>query len=310
MSSPILSETAIDIVKEALLILKVIDAELPIESVDQTNGLNSLNRMIKQWQAQGFHLWTETEAVLFLQQGVSKYSFGVDCNSAIHDDYDTDTVTADYVASSLLLQVNNGAFYSDGDSILITLDSGLKFETTVVSVLVNDVTIADEPTDAVSAGNDVILNYSYISRPLSITNLRFREAGQQTDIPTWEWARKEYFEQPDKESQGTVSTWYYSPQLNCGDLYVWQTPASNNQQARFTFIRPTEISTSNASLPDFPSEWFLTLAYNLAATVAPQYQVPVERMQMIEQKAAIYLDESLGFDNEDTYITFEPEHTR
>lgn len=310
MNQPTLSRTAVDIVKRALRLLGVIDAELPLPAVDREQGIEALNDMVKSWQQQGFHLWTISEAVIFLKQGQAKYKFGDGCTDAVKDDFSSMTTTADYVPLSLSLEVSDGSVFGIGDSILITLDNGLKFETTVQNIVSNTLTINDEPTDNITSGNTVIYNYEYIDRPMSVVDARFREAGQNTDIPTWKWARTEYFNQPDKESQGTVTCWYYTPQLTCGELYVWQTPASNNQQFRMTYVRPTEVTPENADNPDFPSEWFLCLAYNLASYLSIEYNVPDSRFQKIQIKAQELLDNATGFDNEDTYLQMQPEHDR
>lgn len=310
MTSPTLNRTAVDIVKRALRILRVIDAELSLNAVDRETGIEALNDLVKSWQNSGFHLWTLDEAVVFLQQGKEKYQFGEGFKGAISDSFNSDSVTADYVPLSSIISVADSSIYTIGESILITLDNGLRFETTVSAIGVGDIIISSEPGDSVSSGNDIILDFEYIDRPMNIVQLRFRDGGQNTDIPTNKWSRNEYFNQPDKASQGTISTWYYTPVINRGDLYVWQAPSSNFQTARFTYVKPTEVTNANADNPDFPSEWFLTLAYNVASTLAPEYGVPMESYQAIEMKAQQLLEDSLGFDNEDHSISIQPDFRR
>jgi hypothetical protein len=310
MNQPTLQRTAVDIVKKALRLLGVIDAELSLNAVDREQGIETLNDMVKSWQQQGFHLWTMTEGVLFLQQGVERYELGDNCKNAIRDNYKLDSVTVDYVPASLLIEVADSSIYTMSEAILITLDSGLKFETTVAGFGIGSILIADEPTDTISSGNDIFLNIEYINRPMSVIDARFRESNTREDIPTYQWARTDYFEQPDKTSQGTVTCWYYSPQLTCGDLYVWQSPSSNNQQLRITYVRPTEITPENGDNPDFPSEWFMTLAYNLALYLADEYTVTDSKFQRIQMQAMQLLESAKGFDNEDTYTQLNPDHTR
>ena len=310
MTSPILNRTAVDIIKRALRLLRVVDAELSLNAVDRETGIETLNDLVKSWQNSGFHLWTLDEAVIFLQKGKEKYQFGAGFKDAISDTFNTDVTTAVYVPASFSLTVADSSIYTIGQLILITTDNGLKFETTVDGLGAGSITINTEPSDTVASGNSIILDFEYIDRPMNIVQLRFRDAGQNTDIPTNKWSRTEYFDQPDKASQGTVTTWYYTPVINRGDLYVWQTPSSNKQTARFTYVKPTEVTTANAQNPDFPSEWFLTLAYNLASMLAPEYGISMEKYQIIEMKAQQLLEDSLGFDNEDTYITIEPDHNR
>jgi hypothetical protein len=310
MTSPTLNRTAVDIIKKSLRLLGVIDAELSLNAVDRETGIETLNDMVKSWQNSGFHLWTLDEAVIFLQQGKEKYQFGAGFKDAISDSFTTDSVTADYIPASFNLMVSDSSIYTIGETILIAMDDGLKFETTVNGIGIGSLIIGAEPTGAVSIGNEIILNYEYIDRPMSVVQLRFRDANQNTDIPTNKWSRSDYFDQPDKSSQGTVTTWYYTPVINRGDLYVWQTPSSNKQTARFTYVKPTEVTTANSQNPDFPSEWFLTLAYNLALYLADEYTVTDSKYQRIKSEADRLLEDSLGFDNEDSYISIEPDHSR
>jgi len=143
---------------------------------------------------------------------------------------------------------------------------------------------------------------------MSIVNVRFRENKGFTDIPTTKWSRTEYFEQPDKSSTGTLTKWYYSPQLTDGDFYVWSTAASDEQLAYFTYIRPTMINDSNATVPDFPAEWFQPLSYMLSKWLIPKFSVPDQRAQEIRVLADEAEDEILGFDNEDSHMIFTVDH--
>ena len=97
MNQPVLQRTAVDIIKRALRLLGVIDAELSLNDVDRDQGIEVLNDMVKAWQQQGFHLWTMSEAVLFLKQGQAKYNLGMGCTDAIKDGFESSTTTADYV---------------------------------------------------------------------------------------------------------------------------------------------------------------------------------------------------------------------
>lgn len=68
--------SANDIIKEALLLCHAYDPNESLDASDQATGLRSLNIMIKSWQAQGYHLWTLDDAVVFCQVGKQSYSLG------------------------------------------------------------------------------------------------------------------------------------------------------------------------------------------------------------------------------------------
>jgi hypothetical protein len=53
-----------------------------------------------------------------------------------------------------------------------------------------------------------------------------------------------------------------------------------------------------ADQPDFPVEWFNCLVWNLAKEIMLEYDVPVQRAQMIQIRAKETFDLVSGFDRE------------
>lgn len=169
------------------------------------------------------------------------------------------------------------------------------------------VTLKDALNSQATLGQTVYYGDTLISRPLSLTSARYQGRPTYTEIPSLQWTRQEYFDQPDKTTQGIVSQWYYSPQLVQGELYIWGVPNSNQELLNFTYIRPVNITENNADTPDFPSEWFLPLVYGVGEILTDLYPVSPERTMSVQAKAQRYLDDALGFDNEDSYIQMSPE---
>ena len=121
------------------------------------------------------------------------------------------------------------------------------------------------------------------------------------------WSRQEYFNQVNKASRGTIVNCYYSPQLNNGRMYVWQTASSVNDLLLFTFERQLEDITCGDETMDFPVEWLEALVYNLAARLADDYDVPPVKLQSVNSKAGIFLDDILGWDEEMTSLNLQPD---
>lgn len=211
-----------------------------------------------------------------------------------------------FSGSTLTLTSLNYIDTSTGDYIAVILDDGNIQWSRVNYIAGSVVTMRDQVNSAASSGNYVYHGTSLIDRPLNLINCRYQNRPTCTEIPCDQWARSDYFDQPDKTSQGTVSQWYYDPQLVNGDLYVWQVAQSNQELLKITYIRPTDINEDNAESPDFPSEWFLTLAYNVADTLLAEYSVPDQRIAQINQTAQMMLMDALGHDNEDDFIQITP----
>jgi hypothetical protein len=77
--------------------------------------------------------------------------------------------------------------------------------------------------------------------------------------------------------------------------------------AKFTFERPLEVTTETSQEPNFPSEWFDTLTYNLAVRIAPEYRTPLDRLQLLKFDAESFLDASLGYDREPDRLNIQPD---
>lgn len=72
----VLTATARDIVNGALRLIGEVDANQSADASQTQDGLEALNYLVKSWQAQGLHLWTKTEGVLFLDEGKTDYKLG------------------------------------------------------------------------------------------------------------------------------------------------------------------------------------------------------------------------------------------
>jgi hypothetical protein len=56
---------------------------------------------------------------------------------------------------------------------------------------------------------------------------------------------------------------------------------------------------------DFPQQWLMPLAWNLAVAIAPKYGVPPQHFQMVAQQAAYWKEVAEGWDRECT-VFFQP----
>ena len=81
-------------------------------------------------------------------------------------------------------------------------------------------TIADRIPSSASSANTVYTYSESIARPMRLLQCRFAQTITASEIPVRQWSRDDYFDQPDKDSAGTVVNWYYSPVLKVGELFV------------------------------------------------------------------------------------------
>lgn len=113
-----LDKTALDIIKKALLLCKAYDPNQTLNAEDQDTCLDSLNYMIKSWDAAGYHLWTLEDCVLFLSQGTRKYTVGPTGDHICdEDDFISSTVAVAAVALDETLEVADSTGMSGASDI-------------------------------------------------------------------------------------------------------------------------------------------------------------------------------------------------
>lgn len=299
------------LIEAAFGLIGVKKMEQPLQAAELQDGLNTLNLMLKSWQAQGMHLWKEEEAVLFLNVGQPEYTIGpAGDHCCAVDDFVGSTTSAAILSGVTVIPMTDTIGMQAGDNVGIALgngQSGERFWTTIVSVdSLTQITITDAVTDDCDSGNSVYTYTALLNRPLRILSYRRKIFEQDNDITVPAWSRDQYFNQVNKLSQGTVVNAYYSPQLTNGKLYVWQTASQATQLLRFTYEDPINDIDNDTNDLDIPVEWLETVQYNLAARLCDTYDVPMEKVQTVGSKAALFLDNLLGFDQEMTSINVRP----
>lgn len=285
-TSPVHTQTALDIVTEAALVLGVADRERPITADIRQAGFNALNNLVKSLQVT-YHLWTDTEAIIVLEQGVDKYPLGPNGSHAADV---TDFRNYTVLSSSSGTTLNVSGSISINDNVGVFLNDGTLFWSTASNVVGTVVTLTDSLPSTVNAGNLIYVYTNKIPRPIKVVNSRYRTSLTGSDTPTTKWNRTQYFESQDKSTQGSVMAWYYSPQLTDGNLYVFKTPSSDSQILKITYTRPLYITDANGDLVDFPSEWFLPLVYMLANALLPQFPAPDQLVMEIKNNMNMYAE--------------------
>lgn len=300
--------TALQIVEEAFKLNGVKTQEQPLQAPERADGFRTLNLMVKSWQDQGFHLWTRTEGILFLDVGKSDYFLGPSGDEATRfDDFVSAKLTVAAVATAVNLTVDSTAEMTALDNIGVELDDSSRQWTTIVSVdSPTTLTITDALTDSAAIDKSIYTFTDIIERPLRLTNVRRATVFEDNEIEVIKWSRSEYMLQVDKQSQGNVINYYYDPQLTRGRIYVWQTASSVNDFVRFTFDRTFEDFEQNPDNADFPVEWLNTIIYGLGLLLGIQYGTPGNLLSNIELKAQEFLENSLGWDQEPTSLKVVP----
>jgi len=187
---------------------------------------------------------------------------------------------------------------ASGDYIGIELTNGNRFWTRIVSITSNSVTILDAMESVAASTNTVYSYTTKIDKPMEIMDASYLSSVTATETPIEIVPRETYKTQTDKTSTGQVLNMYYQPMLTTGDLYVWNPCYSVVPIVKFGYMKQPDICETNSDEPMFPAEWYLPLAYSVAAIIALEYKTDVNKIAMLEQKAAQLLEDVLMHDNE------------
>ena len=295
------NRTALQIITEALELIGEYQAGETLTAEDTTSCLASLNMMIKAWQAEGIGLWTKRDAALILEENEYKYTIGPsgDYATLVSDLAKTEIATA-ASSTDLTITVDDDDGFTNGDYIGVELDDGSVQWTTINGVPAADViTLTAALTDDVAVDNHVYALASLLQRPIEIADVRLHN-NSDYERPLRIVSRQEYMALPNKTDTGAANLVYYDPTLTNGTLYVW--PACNDvkEYIKFTAKIPLEDFDATTNDPDFPQEWLLALAWNLAILVAPKFGV--ELPTKFELKALGFKQAVSVFDREDASI--------
>lgn len=276
-----------------------------------SDGKRTANALLKEWYATGIHVWTEEEAVLFLQQNQVRYLLGDDSADHCADafSYAQTSLSSAAAASSSSFVVDSAAGFAEGNQFGLVLDSGAAFWTTITAVSSTTITTADQAPSSASAQNFVFSYADNIVRPLRIPAARRIQWVPPGSYPietplTDMMSRSDYMDLPNKQSPGVVNQAFYNPGRDQGELFVWPMPSNATMGLRFTWDRPIQTFLVGDNQPDLPVEWENALIWNMARELGPNYSVPEARYTLIVSTAKEKLDMIEGWDREFQSLRF------
>lgn len=267
------------------------------------DGSDALNIMVKALNATGLHIWTESEATLFLQPGQYQYTLGSGSTDSCADtSYTATTLAASYGQFAAVITVSSATGFTATYNVGVVLDNGSVFWTTQSGAAMGtSITLAAGLTSAASAGNAVYVYQNNIIRPLRVVSGRRYAFNGGIETQMIMMSRVDYRNQPNKSSTGTITQFFYDPRGGAntqGQFWVWPAPADVSAACKFTWWRPIQDFTTAANIPDLPQEWLDALIWNLAMKWGPEFDITPNRYAMIKEQAISSLDNVSGWDRE------------
>lgn len=287
-----LNITAKKVIEKALLSLGVGSAGSQLTASELTDGLDSLNNLIKSWQ--NYHLpWLSTNSVVFFDANKRIYKLGeAGDKQTMASDFREAAVNADVALGGATITCDTTQF-SVNDNVGIELDSGTRFWSTVAVVNAGAGTIQlnNAVPSASATGRSIFCCTNFISlRPLSMDYASKGVYNQNTDEEMTLYLKDTYLDIVDKKNTGEPTIAYYNAQLGAGEFFVYLVPDSCNYYANVNYKRGLEIVTDQNQTLDFPDEFVRALIPSLAVLMSAEYSTSAERTSSVMRSA----DENLG----------------
>jgi len=264
------TQTRNEIITDALYMINALaDDEIAAES-DILLGSRELNRMVKAWEGQGIHLWTQETGILFPQKDQKTYEIysGGD-NSTDSDAYIQTYTTEASISGANSLTVNSSTGMTGGDYIGIQLDdNSLQWSKIDTVVSTTSVRITGTFDDAVNSGAFIYTYTTKLNQPLKIHSANRVQVStnrdNNIDIHMNYLSYEEYFSLTNQEQTGIPISWNFVKERDKSILRLWYIPDNVNYLIRFTYTRKIEDFDNSNDNPDLPQEWLDAITINLA----------------------------------------------
>jgi len=152
-----------------------------------------------------------------------------------------------------------------------------------------------------------------MDRPLDVLEVYRRDTSEVTDIDLMKISREEYWNLPDKDTEGEPNQFYYDPQLGNGVLHIWPVADStfaSDKTLEIFYRKPFDDMDAATDDLDFPQEWYEAIKFGLAYRLSFQPGIPAMDKSAIKQMANETLDLALSWDTEHTPVYFQPKWNR
>lgn len=295
-----------------------------LDAQTANDALKTMNLMLKHWQQQGAHLWTENEAVIVLKPGQAAYtiadstltgqSLGVCQDSAL---ITTQVATTPTPNASTNLYVTSTAGMSNGNNILLALNDGTQFATTIANVASSTHIVLSAATTGAAGIGAYVYSYpvgssnavQFFAR--QIYNIRLRDSNG-IDRMLNELSRSDYESIANKTIQSQPMSVYVEDRLANNVITVYPVPSDMQHTLRFTYAGALDDVTVLTNNVPFQTEWGLTILLNLMVAIAPGYGKEAkigkrDDPDSIAGRAYQSLTDALEWDREDVDVQFCPD---
>lgn len=294
--------TATDVIREAMLNIGAIgESEVPTAQ-EFNDCLRKLNLLVKQWMgsqdfAPGLKMWERARGDLFLSSSKGVYQLGPTGDNfaasvATSNDpsvtFNTNQLSQTTTSGSSVLNFSSVSNFTLGDFLVIQLDSGDIYSSTVGSINsgAKTITLGNSNTlPSQASGSAYVWNYSQKGqRPLGIVTCSLRDSSNN-DTPLNVMTLQDYELLPTKTSPQYLqdpTAWYYESQIGSqinspvitgpGMLYLDCGGAQDvTKHLHMVWIRPVMDFVNPGDNPEYPQQWYRALCWGLSREICAMF---------------------------------------
>lgn len=296
-----------EIVTEALELLGVLGEGQSYNTDQYTSAKRTLNSMTKMWQADGLNLFAVQKLYLFPNLGQPYYDLVSTSQDLITSAFGLRFVDGDFVETDTVITLDDASDASIGFYIGVQTSGTELFWTTISNISSNDVTLSEPLPADVDDGAKVFYFQTVTNRPMRILEAYIHKNSGGAEVPLEQLSRVDYYSLSNKSTSGQITQYYYDPQVGTGRLYVWPTGSNELDYLVLLVQRTLEDFDNSTDEPDYPQEWYMPLAYNLALAIAPKYGTPAMDYNRIKELASYYYTTAKSWDEEqETSVYLKP----
>lgn len=141
-----------------------------------------------------------------------------------------------------------------------------------------------------------------------ISAVRVNDSDQRIEMKIQ--TRDEFLKNANLEETGIPQYIYFQPGITNGTVKIWPLPntewADADHSIDMDFHVEYDSFAGGSSTPDFPAHWNLTLIYQLAHHLTPNYGIPIQERNLLERTAMNLKAEALSIGNEEGSVYIRP----
>lgn len=281
------------------------------ESDENVYASNTLNRMLKAWQADGLHVFIHRDATLFLELDKTNYLIGPTGDNCTESFVET-AIRVAASSGDTIMELDSTTGISASDNIGIEMDDGTMHWTTVSSVTDSDTLVVASGVDDDAAVDNVVYAYTNkAERPLRCVHAYYRTGKSTAENPTdtrmYQIARNDYLNLSNKQTESRPTEYWFDAQLDNAEMNLFGEPTDTTDRVRMMLQFPFDDMDSATDNFSFPPEWLEAIHLNLAYRLARSYRPKDKKTQVLKFDSEQAKRHVIGFDEERADIDIQPD---